>query len=278
MGLFQNDFFSIAGQKERLGNVVNTLSAAVGIKGGGVVSNTGNKTIDSALGAAASHPFVSAAVVATVINPMAAGTVAKKAVSSLASSFGSASLGQKAAVVVAAPVVASALAASPSLRSGLVSAPASLSNFGTNLGSLAENPSLSNLTKIAKENPVIAAAAAAGGLLIAGSAVRGVASIAATALNTSAVKANTATSSKSNDTVLTSNPELYPSSVAGESNLVAPVTDSSIKSPMLPVQGSSKSRKRRKKTPIQSVNQSVRVNITDDRDNIDRKVFKQVRR
>lgn len=56
----------VKSQPARLQNVVATLKSAV--TGGGVVANTGNKTVDKILGGAASHPFATASVAGTVAN------------------------------------------------------------------------------------------------------------------------------------------------------------------------------------------------------------------
>lgn len=66
MGIFDNPFFSIAGQKERLTNVYETLKAAVTLQG--VQSNTGIKPVDVVLSSAASNPYLTAAVVAPLTN------------------------------------------------------------------------------------------------------------------------------------------------------------------------------------------------------------------
>ena len=130
----------------------------------------------------------------------------------------------------------------------------------------------------------------AGGIALA--TVLGIAAIPAIAsfLNTRAVKENTKATinavippteeKKNKETVMQDAVnEVHPASVSGESSLVAPVTDSSIKSPMKPTTKSSNTGvKRRKKAKETSrISQSVRVNITDDRDVTDRKVFKQQR-
>jgi len=275
--IFQNEFFSLAGQAERLSNVGNTLLAAVGIKKGGVQSNTGSKVLDTALSAAASHPFITAGAAAAVVNPAGAGAAIKSAASAVGREFSKATLGQKAVAVVSAPVVAGALASSPKLRSAAVEAPSSLASFGGNIGSLAENPTLENLGKLAKENPILTGLAATTGLVAVGAAGRGVAQVVATSLNTSAIRESTKAAAGA---VMTSSSPLNPNSVAGTSALVAPVTDSSVKTPIIPASKGTYTRvKRRKKAKEpQRISQSVRVNITDDRDVSDRKVFKQQRR
>lgn len=64
---FSKPFFSVAGQKERLSNVVNVLKiATTGKDTSGqktsIVSNTGNKVVDKVLSTAANHPYATAAV------------------------------------------------------------------------------------------------------------------------------------------------------------------------------------------------------------------------
>lgn len=63
---FQNKFFSLAGQKERIKNVVGVLKAP--FTGGKVQSHTGIKAIDKVLSTAATHPIATAAVTGTVAN------------------------------------------------------------------------------------------------------------------------------------------------------------------------------------------------------------------
>jgi len=269
--IFQNEFFSAAGQKERLSNVGNTLLSAVGIKKGGVQSNTRVKVLDTALSAVASHPFITAGAAAAVVNPAGAGAVIKSAAGAVSKEFSKATLGQKTLAVVSAPVVAGALASSSKLRSAVVEAPSSLASFGGNIGAVAQNPSLKTVKELITEHPILSGVAAATGLVAVGAAGRGVAQIAATMSNTQAIKEATQSS------VMSSNSPLNPTSVAGQSALVAPVTDSSVKTPIIPApKGTLGGVKRRKKAKEPSrITQNVRVNITDDRDNIDRKVFKQ---
>jgi hypothetical protein len=60
MSIFQNKFFSVAGQAERIRNVGATLASAV--SGGGVQAHTSSKTANKILSTIASHPFISAGV------------------------------------------------------------------------------------------------------------------------------------------------------------------------------------------------------------------------
>lgn len=159
---FKNRFFSFAGQAERFRNVGATLKSAV--LGGGVKSNTGIKTLDTVLSAAASHPFITAGGVAGVANPAALTGTLRATGTALAREFSKLSLGGKALTILATPVAVSALKSSPSARKAVIGAPSSLSNVGKNVGKLIESPSLQTLTSLIKENPLIAGAAAAIGI------------------------------------------------------------------------------------------------------------------
>lgn len=183
-------FFSLEGQKERLRNVKDVLLISTGLKKGELQSNTGVKVIDKTLVAAAEHPFLTAGAISVVANPSGAVAVGKKAVEVAGAEFGKLSLGTKTALLVSAPIVTNALIASPKLREAAINAPDSLANFGSNVGGLVEDPSLKNLEKIAKENPIITTVAGATGLVALGAAGRGVAGIVATVQNTQALKEN----------------------------------------------------------------------------------------
>jgi len=181
MSIFQNKFFSIAGQVERLKNVGATLVAAV--TGKGVQANTSNTTVNKVLSTAASNPFTTAAVVAVAAAP-------KVAASAVTQTFKSLSPTAKVATIVATPVVASAIITNPKIVSKVSETPKALSNFGANVGEFSKNPSADTALTIAKENPVITGALAAGAVLVTGKAITGAVTSVA---NTIAVKENTAT-------------------------------------------------------------------------------------
>lgn len=63
--IFSNPFFSLAGQKERLLNVVDTFKSIV--TGKPIQANTSSPTVNKALVAAASHPLATAAAATGVI-------------------------------------------------------------------------------------------------------------------------------------------------------------------------------------------------------------------
>jgi len=193
MSIFSNPFFSLAGQKERLTNVVATLKAAV--TGQGVKSNTGSQIADKILGTAASHPFITAGVGAVAVAPAAAGAAAKAGIQSLAKSYAASSLTTKVVVAAAVPIVGSAVLQSPKLQKGLINAPSSLANFGTNVGEFAENPSIEKAKDVFKENPIIAGGIAAAAAATIGGGIGLAANTLATFSNTRATKANTSESS-----------------------------------------------------------------------------------
>jgi len=243
---------------------------------------TESKLVATTAVVAGAAALIAAPAIAAIPSVRAAGASALSATTKAVSNVVSAvPTKYKVAAVLSTPLITGAVVSNPKAAAALPGKFISSSyNFGGNLGDLASNPSLSNLQALAKENPVITGLAGAAGLLTVGAAARGVASIAATALNTSAVKASTAASVASSSIMSAGDTPLYPASVAGESSLVAPVTDSSINSPVLPVSKAASATRKKRKVPKEMmgrVSQSVRVNITDDRDRVDRKVYKQVR-
>lgn len=124
------------------------------------------------------------AAAAIVSAPIVAPTAAKAV-----SNFVTNNPGKTAIAITAAVPVTAALIQSPKAREAVVSAPSSLANFGSNVGQLIENPSISNATNIFKENPIVASTIVAGAAIATGAASAGVIS---TLLNTKAVKENTA--------------------------------------------------------------------------------------
>ena len=95
------------------------------------------------------------------------------------------------ATLLAAPVVANVLTSSPKTASvvgnAILTTPTALQNYGSNIGKAIENPSIANIMDIAKENPILTAATAAGAAYLGS----GLVSTAVTALNTRAANANT---------------------------------------------------------------------------------------
>lgn len=71
--IFQNKFFSKAGQKERIINVGKTLNAAFNpLSKDKVVANTNNKTVNKILETTANHPYITAGVAAAGVTAIKA--------------------------------------------------------------------------------------------------------------------------------------------------------------------------------------------------------------
>jgi len=184
MSIFENSFFSIAGQLERLGNVKNTLIAAV--TGKGVKSNTGINAVDKVLSTAASNPFTTAAAVSVAVNPVGAINAAKSVFTALPTSA-------KAVSILATPVVVGAVVQNPQIAVEAAKTPSKLANFGSNASALLANPSVDNLKTLVKENPLISTGAALAGTAAVGGGLGLAANTAATYLNSRATNKNTQT-------------------------------------------------------------------------------------
>jgi len=197
MGLFDSIKTGLSNVKQTFTTIAANTLSTVGVKNTFVETNKSTFTSPIPLAAkVAEHPFMSAAVITSVVNPTATISTAKKALTSIASTvskaFTASSLTTKAAVIVATPVVASTLATSSKARSSLVNTPKSLVTFGTNLGSVIDNPSISSVTKLAKDSPVITAATALAGVAAVGGGIGLAANTVATYVNSKATKSNTA--------------------------------------------------------------------------------------
>lgn len=213
-------FFSLEDQLRRLTNVKDVLLASVGITKGGVQANTGFAPADAVLGAAASHPFLTAGLAAAAVNPAGAGAVLKSAGSAAKTEFSKLSLGSKALTVVSAPIIAGAVVSSPKLREAALNAPSSLANFGGNVGGLVEDPNLKNLTKLATENPLITAAAGAAGLAVLGGTAAGAISTISARQNTQAIIENTKATGAAASQLITTKSEK-----AADAVLSSPLSD-----------------------------------------------------
>jgi cell division septation protein DedD len=143
----------------------------------------------------AEHPFATAAVLATALNPKGAITAVKvvgaKVGGAAKNLFESLSPLQKLGVGLAAPVVIGAVSKSKKLQGDILKAPTSLTNFGANVGNLIDNPSLSNLTKTFKENPAVSSVVGLAGVAAVSGLALGAASVITNIQNTRSVKANT---------------------------------------------------------------------------------------
>jgi hypothetical protein len=205
MSIFTNPFFSIAGQVERIKNVGATLNAAfnpfASVKG--VTANVSNPTVKAVLETVASHPYVSAGVVAAgvtaVSNPSAALAVAKKLVPK-------STLGKVAAVTIAPTViggVTTAIKNSPTKALDLaLSAPSKGFNAGQDLNKIIQEPSLQSGIDYIKAHPYFSAAAITVGLAAIGFSSVTIASLLSNHYNTKAVIENTKATDQSNNPIV----------------------------------------------------------------------------
>lgn len=176
MAIFENKFLSKAGQKERLTNVGATLKAAV--TGKGVQSNTGFKVLDKPLSVLASNPFATAGVAAIAVTGLSASAAAVKAAPKTV-------IG----TTLAAPVITSAVVSNPKgAKKAVTSVSGVTKDLSNYAGNLASAKSLGDVIQAGKENPILAGAT----ILAAGAAVKGGVSAISTAVNTGAIRANTA--------------------------------------------------------------------------------------
>lgn len=168
--------------KPQVGSPINST---VPTYGSSVLNPEAPKLIAQATGAAAlTNPGILTQIVSTSSNVIkSVGTLAKNLFTSLTPV-------QKAATIVAAPIVTSAIVQSPKLQNAIVKTPTSLVNFGGNIGKLVENPSLKQVGATIKENPILSTVI--GGVAVAaiGGGVGLAANTAATFLNTRATKEN----------------------------------------------------------------------------------------
>lgn len=192
-------FFSIAGQVERLKNAgaavagaVQNIASAVTF---GAVPKVGFTSSIPILAKAAENPLKAAAAVAIAINPAGAVAAAKavipKITSTAVSVVKSLSPAQKVIAAVATPTAAGILISSSKARESVTKAPASLANFGVNLGNVIDNPSFSNIGKTFKDNPLIASAAGLATAATVGGGLGLAANTVATIMNTKSTNSNT---------------------------------------------------------------------------------------
>lgn len=254
-----------ASQPARIKNVLAVEKSVLTGKGATVVKSSGNATFDKLVSEAASHPFLSAGVVAAGVNPAGALNVLKSAGSSLTSSFASSKLSTKVAVAATVPIATSALLSSKKLRSAAINLPSTQAELGADIGYFAENPSLENLENIFKDNPVASSVA---GAAVLGAVGLGAAGLISTISNTQAIKSNTKATKKAIEAFniqspLMSSSGTLPAETMLENSEIAqaqPIT------PSTQVLGTSAgslstSRKRRKQHYKQSASQIMRVNI-----------------
>lgn len=176
---FTNSFFSIAGQKERLTNVVSVLGAALNpFDKTKVEANISNPLLKSATEFVANNPYTTAAIVAA---PIASGTRG-----AIASTISKAPTVVKVGSVAAGLVAVPAIVSSPKAASKVVDVvgtvtPEKLVNLGAGAGSLLETPSVSSAKEFVKENAAtLGTLTAASALIALPTAIKTVSSISQT--------------------------------------------------------------------------------------------------
>jgi hypothetical protein len=138
---------------------------------------------------------VSAPIIAASILPSLAVSAATPIVSNAVTQFFTNPITsiKTAASAVGAGAIAiagtSAVVNSKKLQSDILKAPSALASFGSDIGTLYDNPSMSNLENVFSKNPIIAT-----GVTVAGASMigMGISNTVSTIMNTSAMKKNTA--------------------------------------------------------------------------------------
>lgn len=186
---FINPFASLAGQVERFKAAGSAIAGAVqNVASTFTLGAVKRKEFTSSVpivARIAERPAETAAIAATLINPMGAIAAIQKVGGAVASKtkqvFTSLSPLTQVGVIAATPVVVSVLKESPKARESLSTLPSGLVNLGENIGEFVEEPTLEKAFDVFKENPIIAGAAAiatGGALGVAGA--KAVSSIAQT--------------------------------------------------------------------------------------------------
>lgn len=189
MSIFSNSFFSVAGQKERLSNVVATLGAAVNpFDSSKVVANVSNPTGKAVLELAANNPYTTALAVA-----VPASAPARAAVGSTVSGL---STGTKLALTAGALITVPAVVTSQKTQVAATKAiggltPEALSSFGADLGRTVDAPSWESAQNLIKEHPVTTAALGTVAGLAIGGTVAHLAEAGSRTINSLELAANT---------------------------------------------------------------------------------------
>jgi len=173
----------------------NTLST-LGVNNTFTTQNKSSFTSPIPLAAkVAEHPFTTAAIATTVINPAAALTVAKQALSTTVkfttNLVNTLSPLQKVGATAAALVAVPAVANSKKLQNSIINTPKSLVTFGSNIGNVVDNPSVASVKQLAVDSPVLTSATGVAALALVSGGVGLAANTAATFLNSQSTKGNT---------------------------------------------------------------------------------------
>jgi len=249
---FNQPFFSVAGQVERLKNVVGVVNAAFNpLSKATVTANVSNPTMKAALETVSNHPYVSAGIIAggvtAIAKPAATLALAKSAIPT--------TLKGKVIAAVAAPVVIGVVSKAPvQTAKALIEAPSQLSEFGSGIGQLATKPSLESAKALFKESPILTGAALAAVAVVAG---KGIFPAIATARQTEAIQEQTE-AIKGVGAVLPTEQANYATAPVGKSTAPSvPVTPQT----QTVMAGATKKYKRKAKKAILTSRISQKVNV-----------------
>jgi hypothetical protein len=135
---------------------------------------------------------VTAPIVSSLPVVQSAVISAASAVGSFASNvFKSLTPIQQVGGIAAATVAVPAVISSTKLQQTVIKAPSALVNFGSNIGKAIDNPTLENITNIAKENPIVTSLAGIATVAAVGGGIGLAANTISTMTNTAATKKNT---------------------------------------------------------------------------------------
>lgn len=172
-------FFSLKGQSQRIGNVVNVLSESLNpFSSTKPKATTGNTYVDSGLNIVAAHPYATAAAATTIATGVAGSAIAGLSTKTKLISGAVASIAVPA--VLSSPKATKAVSETISNIQPL--------KLGNDIGKVIENPSLDTLKTIGKEDKTTLIAGAAAAALLGGGAA---AALYSNYANTQAVKENT---------------------------------------------------------------------------------------
>jgi hypothetical protein len=248
---FVNPFLSIAGQIERVkavatgyktiatnliqGKLLTGLETEAKYKGTviGKVSEILTKPITLIAAAIAPAAVIHAGTISTAAAPIVSKVTAAAVAKPLTA----------AAVVVGGLVVAK----SSKAKEAIVNAPSSINKFTSNVANFVDNPSAKTGAQIYKDNPVLAGAITAGTAIVVGAGLTGVVS---SAINTAAVRANTAATAAvvaPAAAAIASNPiQAAPAAIAPAAAITAAPIET-IKATATPVTATTPTKKKKKK-------------------------------
>jgi hypothetical protein len=206
---------------------------------------------------------VAGALGASLINPASTLAAAKTLIPKSA-------LGKIGGAAAATATIGAAIRQPAAVGNAITSTPTALANFGGNVADLAVNPSLDNLTKIGKENPLITTAVGVIGGVLGAKTLTSVANIVTTERNTAALEDLANNSTNVLPTASTSGNGSVPATIStNEGKPIVPNTET--------IQlGQKKKRKAGQKRKTKSngnITQSIKINF--DNDKYDNKTFKK---